>query len=392
MSSRPASASPSACCLCSPSSAAAPWSRAQHRGRRHHPAGRRRQRHHRIRRLQADQRRGRGRGQAGCRAGDGATPAAETSPPTRCSRTPRLARRLPPRQGSFVSMDGLYLLGFGPRSARAARDLAVALYPDLKPKPLPSERTAAPADACRGNDARSSRRRSERIGVRRRGRRPATVIGLLLLDSARRCRCRSRRSAPPEFRSPACPQRLGLPAGRRRSGDAAPRPAGALVGPAAAHRARGHRRRAARLERRHHAGAVPQSARRSGAGRRFERRRACGGRHHRDRRPARCAGQGRRCRSNFCRFAAFLGVAGRDLRALSRRDARIPDLDRDLPARRACDRGAGQCRHRPAGFHRRRPAIARRDVLAARLAQRRDLGQGRRSSRRFWPPCCSPCR
>jgi iron complex transport system substrate-binding protein len=49
---------------------------------------------------------------------------------------------------SFVSMEGLYLLGFGPRSARAARDLAVALYPDLKPSPLPSERTAAPADAC----------------------------------------------------------------------------------------------------------------------------------------------------------------------------------------------------------------------------------------------------
>ncbi len=49
---------------------------------------------------------------------------------------------------SFVSMEGLYLLGFGPRSARAARDLAVALYPGLKPESLPSERTAAAADAC----------------------------------------------------------------------------------------------------------------------------------------------------------------------------------------------------------------------------------------------------
>lgn len=33
---------------------------------------------------------------------------------------------------SFISMDGLYLLGFGPRTARAARDFAAALYPNLK--------------------------------------------------------------------------------------------------------------------------------------------------------------------------------------------------------------------------------------------------------------------
>jgi len=32
---------------------------------------------------------------------------------------------------SFVSMDGLYLLGFGPRTAAAARDLSVKLYPAL---------------------------------------------------------------------------------------------------------------------------------------------------------------------------------------------------------------------------------------------------------------------
>jgi iron complex transport system substrate-binding protein len=49
---------------------------------------------------------------------------------------------------SFVSMDGLYLLGFGPRSARAARDLAVALYPALGGEAMPSER-ASLADACR---------------------------------------------------------------------------------------------------------------------------------------------------------------------------------------------------------------------------------------------------
>jgi iron complex transport system substrate-binding protein len=35
---------------------------------------------------------------------------------------------------SFVAMDGLYLLGFGPRTAAAARDLAVSLYPELADK------------------------------------------------------------------------------------------------------------------------------------------------------------------------------------------------------------------------------------------------------------------
>jgi len=35
---------------------------------------------------------------------------------------------------SFVAMDGLYLLGFGPRTPAAARDLALSLYPDLADK------------------------------------------------------------------------------------------------------------------------------------------------------------------------------------------------------------------------------------------------------------------
>ncbi len=48
---------------------------------------------------------------------------------------------------AFVSMDGLYLLGFGPRSARAARDLAMTLYPALSGQSLPSER-ASLTDAC----------------------------------------------------------------------------------------------------------------------------------------------------------------------------------------------------------------------------------------------------
>jgi iron complex transport system substrate-binding protein len=34
---------------------------------------------------------------------------------------------------SYISMDGLYLLGFGPRTAQAATDLAHALYPALAP-------------------------------------------------------------------------------------------------------------------------------------------------------------------------------------------------------------------------------------------------------------------
>jgi iron complex transport system substrate-binding protein len=47
---------------------------------------------------------------------------------------------------SFVAMDGLYLLGFGPRTARAGRDLANALYPSLGRESLPSERKSP--DGC----------------------------------------------------------------------------------------------------------------------------------------------------------------------------------------------------------------------------------------------------
>ena len=47
---------------------------------------------------------------------------------------------------SFVAMDGLYLLGFGPRTARAARDLAAALYPALPRETLPSERKPSGCD------------------------------------------------------------------------------------------------------------------------------------------------------------------------------------------------------------------------------------------------------
>ncbi|MBI1203569.1 MAG: ABC transporter substrate-binding protein [Rhodopseudomonas sp.] len=57
------------------------------------------------------------------------------------SATPAAAHR------SFVAMEGLYLLGFGPRTARAARDLAATLYPGLKTAPLPSEH-ASGTTAC----------------------------------------------------------------------------------------------------------------------------------------------------------------------------------------------------------------------------------------------------
>ncbi len=50
--------------------------------------------------------------------------------------TPAAARK------SFVAMDGLYLLGFGPRTATAARDLAETLYPSLGHAALPSERAS----------------------------------------------------------------------------------------------------------------------------------------------------------------------------------------------------------------------------------------------------------
>lgn len=51
-------------------------------------------------------------------------------------------------QRALISMDGLYLLGFGPRSARAARDLAVTLYPALAREPMPSEGSNLD-EACR---------------------------------------------------------------------------------------------------------------------------------------------------------------------------------------------------------------------------------------------------
>jgi iron complex transport system substrate-binding protein len=44
---------------------------------------------------------------------------------------PALAMTPAAERQAFVSMDGLFLLGFGPRTARAARELAAHLYPDI---------------------------------------------------------------------------------------------------------------------------------------------------------------------------------------------------------------------------------------------------------------------
>jgi iron complex transport system substrate-binding protein len=53
------------------------------------------------------------------------------------------------KRQAFVAMNGLYLLGFGPRTALAARDLAATLYPTLTTGKLPSEQDASRAQACR---------------------------------------------------------------------------------------------------------------------------------------------------------------------------------------------------------------------------------------------------
>jgi iron complex transport system substrate-binding protein len=60
---------------------------------------------------------------------------------------PALAMTPAAEHKSLISMDGLYLLGFGPRTAVAARDLARRLYPTADVGDLPSERASA-RDSC----------------------------------------------------------------------------------------------------------------------------------------------------------------------------------------------------------------------------------------------------
>ncbi|ESR23891.1 heme/hemin ABC transporter substrate-binding protein [Lutibaculum baratangense] len=60
---------------------------------------------------------------------------------------PALADTPAGRARRLVTMDGLYLLGFGPRTAHAVRDLAHAIYPDLGLPDLPER----PWTAAGGN-------------------------------------------------------------------------------------------------------------------------------------------------------------------------------------------------------------------------------------------------
>jgi iron complex transport system substrate-binding protein len=55
---------------------------------------------------------------------------------------PGLALTPAAERKSLISMDGLYLLGFGPRTVRAARDLALRLYPSIASEDLPSDRSS----------------------------------------------------------------------------------------------------------------------------------------------------------------------------------------------------------------------------------------------------------
>jgi len=53
------------------------------------------------------------------------------------------------KRNTFVALNALYLLGFGPRTALAARDIAAALNPSLAKAEFPSQ-IASAAERCRG--------------------------------------------------------------------------------------------------------------------------------------------------------------------------------------------------------------------------------------------------
>jgi iron complex transport system substrate-binding protein len=55
---------------------------------------------------------------------------------------PALAMTPAAEHKTLITMDGLYLLGFGPRTMHAARDLAGDLYPDIGAANLPSEQSS----------------------------------------------------------------------------------------------------------------------------------------------------------------------------------------------------------------------------------------------------------
>jgi len=58
-------------------------------------------------------------------------------PPDELFALPALSQTPAAKQKSLIRMDGLYLLGFGPRTPDAGRDLMAALYPEAKIAQLP---------------------------------------------------------------------------------------------------------------------------------------------------------------------------------------------------------------------------------------------------------------
>ncbi|MGE0563422.1 MAG: hemin ABC transporter substrate-binding protein [Pseudolabrys sp.] len=61
---------------------------------------------------------------------------------------PALSTTPAAKQNAFHLIEALYMLGFGPRTALAARDLFGQLYPSLKTEPFPSERDAGSLESC----------------------------------------------------------------------------------------------------------------------------------------------------------------------------------------------------------------------------------------------------
>jgi iron complex transport system substrate-binding protein len=69
--------------------------------------------------------------------------------PDKVFAMPSLANSPAAKTRNLIGLPGLYLLGFGPRTAHAARDLAAALYPEAKIPALPARSwtTAAAGEA-----------------------------------------------------------------------------------------------------------------------------------------------------------------------------------------------------------------------------------------------------
>ena len=79
------------------------------------------------------------------------------------------------------------------------------------------------------------------------------------------------------------------------------------------------------------------------------------------------------CRTSCCRSRPSSGSLVDHHHPLQDRQPRRTHVDCDLPAGGPCHRGDRQCRHRASGVRRRRPPAARHHLLAAGLAERRDL-------------------